>query len=52
MLASLVVGLGGTGSWVVAHLKERLVDDARWRLLDGEITPELFYRPTLRFLKV
>ena len=23
-----------------------------WRLLDGEITPELFYRPTLRFLKV
>lgn len=37
MLASLVVGLGGTGSWVVAHLKERLVDDARWRLLDGDL---------------
>ncbi|MGP1680741.1 MAG: hypothetical protein ACTS8S_00235 [Giesbergeria sp.] len=23
-----------------------------WRLLDGEITPELLYRPTFRFLKV
>ena len=23
-----------------------------WKLLDGEITPELFYRPTFRFLKV
>ena len=23
-----------------------------WRLLDGEITPELMYRPTFKFLKV
>ena len=23
-----------------------------WKLLDGEITPELFYRPTFKFLKV
>ena len=23
-----------------------------WKLLDGEITPELMYRPTFKFLKV
>lgn len=30
MRKSLVIGLGGTGSWVCDHLKDRLVQDARY----------------------
>ena len=33
MLATLVVGLGGTGSWALTHLKQRLLTDQRWGLL-------------------
>jgi hypothetical protein len=33
MLATLVVGLGGTGSWTLAHLKQRLLNDQRWEAL-------------------
>jgi hypothetical protein len=31
MRPTLVVGLGGTGSWAVAHLKRRLLTEQRWR---------------------
>ena len=34
------------------HAKGGFAAQPIWRLLDGEITPELFYRPTFRFLKV
>ena len=30
MRASLVLGLGGTGSWVAAHMKQRMLTDQRW----------------------
>lgn len=33
MLAALVVGLGGTGSWALAHLKRRLLADSHWAQL-------------------
>ena len=34
------------------HAKGGFSAQPVWRLLDGEITSELFYRPTFRFLKV
>ena len=34
------------------HAKGGFSAQPVWKLLDGEITPELFYRPTFRFLKV
>lgn len=34
------------------HAKGGFSAQPIWKLLDGEITPELFYRPTFRFLKV
>ena len=45
--------LRGTAHRVIFdHAKGGFAAQPIWRLLDGEITPELFYRPTLRFLKV
>ncbi|MDF5752649.1 tubulin-like doman-containing protein [Spongiactinospora sp. TRM90649] len=35
MRSSLVVGLGGTGSQAVVHLKRRLYTHEQWRRLDG-----------------
>jgi hypothetical protein len=35
MLPTLVVGLGGTGSWAIAYLKQRLLTDSHWGLLEG-----------------
>jgi hypothetical protein len=43
MRPSLVVGLGGTGSWAAAYLKQRLIADQRWVLL-GE-NPEAMATP-------
>lgn len=34
------------------HAKGGFTAQPVWRLTDGEITPELFYLPTFRFLKV
>lgn len=36
MRSSLVVGLGGTGSFAVAQLKSRLITDNRWILLGSD----------------
>ena len=45
--------LRGTAHRVIFdHAKGGFAAQPIWRLLDGEITPELFYRPTFRFLKV
>lgn len=33
MLPTLVVGLGGTGSWALAYLKRRLLVDSHWQKL-------------------
>jgi hypothetical protein len=33
MRASLIIGLGGTGSWTNLYLKHRLLTDQRWHLL-------------------
>ena len=35
MLPTLVVGLGGTGSWAIAHFKKRLLSDRHWGLLEA-----------------
>jgi hypothetical protein len=35
MLPTLVIGLGGTGSWATAYLKQRLLSDSHWGLLEG-----------------
>jgi len=37
MRSSLVVGLGGTGSFAVAELKSRLITDNRWSLLGSDL---------------
>lgn len=43
---------GATHRVIFDHAKGGFTAHPIWRLLDGEITPELFYRPTFRFLKV
>jgi hypothetical protein len=43
MRPSLVVGLGGTGSWAAAYLKQRLIADQRWVLLGED--PEAMATP-------
>lgn len=43
MLPALVIGLGGTGSWVAAHLKRLLVNDARYAELGR--SPDALARP-------
>ncbi|MFF5232344.1 tubulin-like doman-containing protein [Dactylosporangium sp. NPDC000521] len=49
MRPTLVVGLGGTGSWAVAHLKRRLLTEQRWRELatPGAPVRERFEGPVL-----
>lgn len=49
----LTLTLRGTPHQVIFdHAKGGFTAQPIWRLLDGEITPELLYRPTFRFLKV
>jgi Tubulin like len=36
MRASLILGLGGTGSWTCLYLKQRLLNDQRWSRLDAD----------------
>ena len=43
---------GETHRVIFDHGKGGFSAQPIWKLLDGEITPELFYRPTFRFLKV
>ena len=43
---------GETHLVIFDHAKGGFSAQPVWKLLDGEITPELFYRPTFRFLKV
>lgn len=43
---------GETHQVIFDHAKGGFTAQPIWKLLDGEITPELFYRPTFRFLKV
>ena len=43
---------GETHRVMFDHAKGGFSAQPIWKLLDGEITPELFYRPTFRFLKV
>ena len=43
---------GTTHAVIFDHAQGGFSAQPIWRLLDGEITPELFYRPTFRFLKV
>ena len=43
---------GETHQVIFDHAKGGFSAQPVWKLLDGEITPELFYRPTFRFLKV
>lgn len=43
---------GETHLVIFDHAKGGFSAQPIWKLLDGEITPELFYRPTFRFLKV
>lgn len=43
---------GTTHAVIFDHAQGGFAAQPIWRLLDGEITPELFYRPTFRFLKV
>lgn len=43
---------GATHRVIFDHAKGGFTAQPIWRLLDGEITPELFYRPTFRFLRV
>ena len=43
---------GVTHQVMFDHAKGGFSAQPIWKLLDGEITPELFYRPTFRFLKV
>ena len=42
---------GETHQVIFDHAKGGCTAQPIWKLLDGEITPELFYRPTFRFLK-
>ena len=49
----LTLTLRGVAHQVIFdHAKGGFTAQPIWRLLDGEITPELLYRPTFRFLKV
>ena len=43
---------GTTHAVIFDHAQGGFAAQPIWRLADGEITPELFYRPTFRFLKV
>lgn len=43
---------GETHQVIFDHAKGGFTAQPIWKLLDGEITPELFYRPTFKFLKV
>lgn len=43
---------GETHQVIFDHAKGGFTAQPIWKLLDGEITPELMYRPTFRFLKV
>ena len=43
---------GTTHAVIFDHAQGGFSAQPIWRLLDGEITPELFYRPTFKFLKV
>lgn len=43
---------GTTHRVIFDHAKGGFTAQPIWRLTDGEITPELFYRPTFKFLKV
>ena len=43
---------GETHQVIFDHEKTGFSAQPIWKLLDGEISPELFYRPTFRFLKV
>lgn len=47
-----IVLRGVTHQVMFDHEKGGFAAQPIWKLLDGEITPELFYRPTFRFLKV
>ena len=43
---------GTTHAVIFDHAQGGFSAQPIWRLLDGEITPELMYRPTFKFLKV
>lgn len=43
---------GATHQVIFDHAKGGFTAQPIWKLLDGEITPELMYRPTFKFLKV
>ena len=43
---------GETHQVIFDHGKGGFTAQPIWKLLDGEITPELMYRPTFKFLKV
>ena len=43
---------GTTHAVIFDHAQGGFAAQPIWRLADGEITPELFYHPTFRFLKV
>ena len=43
---------GATHRVIFDHAKGGFTAQPIWKLLDGEITPELMYRPTFKFLKV
>ena len=43
---------GATHTVIFDHERGGFTAQPIWRLEDGEITPELFYRPTFRFLKI
>lgn len=43
---------GTTHRVIFDHAKGGFAAQPIWLLIDGEITPELFYRPTFKFLKV
>ena len=47
-----VVLRGITHRVIFDHAKGGFAAQPIWRLLDGEITPDLMYRPTFKFLKV
>ena len=48
----MLVLRGITHPVIFDHAQGGFAAQPIWRLADGEITPELFYRPTFRFLKV
>ena len=43
---------GTTHAVIFDHAQGGFSAQPIWKLLDGEITPELMYRPTFKFLKV